>query len=65
MIGKIGAILAESGLSWNYAHGMAKKMFDTHRVEWLQTDQLHKLVSALVYDQKRRRAKRNQPQSNE
>jgi phage host-nuclease inhibitor protein Gam len=42
---------------WNYAHALAEKMFGTHRVEWLHADQLHKLVAALMIDQKRRRAK--------
>lgn len=47
MVGKVGALLAESGKSWNYAHGTAKRMFKVHRVEWLRADQLHKLVAAL------------------
>lgn len=55
MVGKVGAILEEAGRSWNYAHGLAKKMFNVARVEWLHGDQLHKLVAALSIDQKRRR----------
>jgi phage gp16-like protein len=50
-------MLAESGKSWNYAHGIAKRMFKVHRVEWLRADQLHKLVAALGYSQRRARAK--------
>ncbi|MHB1273639.1 MAG: gp16 family protein [Rhodanobacter sp.] len=57
MVGKIGAILAEVDKSWAYAHGIAKRMFHTQRVEWLRPDQLHKLVAALSYAQKRVRAK--------
>lgn len=57
MVTKVGALLAESGKSWNYAHGTAKRMFKVHRVEWLRADQLHKLVAALSYAQKRDRAK--------
>lgn len=55
MVSKIGALLAESGKSWAYAHGIAKRMFHVQRVEWLKPDQLHKLVAALSYAQKRMR----------
>jgi phage gp16-like protein len=55
MVSKVGAILAELGKSWNYAHGTAKRMFRVQRVEWLRADQLHKLVAALSYAQKRQR----------
>lgn len=55
MIGKVAAILAEHGLNWSYAHGTAKRMFDTQRIEWLHADQLHKVVAALTFDQQRRR----------
>lgn len=54
MVGKIEAILTETGRSWNYAHGIAKRMFGRARVEWLHADELHKLVAALMIDQKRR-----------
>jgi len=47
MVAKVGAILAELGKSWNYAHGTAKRMFKVQRVEWLRADQLHRLVAAL------------------
>lgn len=57
MVAKVGAILAETDKSWNYAHGTAKRMFKVQRVEWLRADQLHKLVAALSYAQKRQRAK--------
>lgn len=55
MVGKVGALLAESGKSWNYAHGTARRMFKVQRVEWLRADQLHRLVAALSYAQKRQR----------
>lgn len=55
MVGKVGALLAEGGKSWNYAHGTARRMFKVQRVEWLRADQLHKLVAALSYAQKRQR----------
>lgn len=55
MIGKVGALLAERDLSWAYAHGLAQRMFQAQRVEWLRADQLHRVVAALSYDQRRRR----------
>jgi phage gp16-like protein len=57
MVAKVGAILAETGKSWNYAHGTAKRMFRVQRVEWLRADQLHKLVAALQISANRRRGK--------
>lgn len=60
MVGKVGAILAELDKSWNYAHGTAKRMFKVQRVEWLRADQLHKLVAALSYAQKRERKARGE-----
>lgn len=57
MVAKVGAILAETGKSWNYAHGTARRMFKADRVEWLRADQLHKLVAALSYHQKRQRTR--------
>ncbi len=61
MVAKVGAILTESERSWNYAHGLARKMFHVQRVEWLRADQLHRLVAALVIDQQRRRARGDAP----
>lgn len=53
MVAKVCVILAETGKSWNYAHGTARRMFHVQRVEWLKPDQLHKLVAALSYAQRR------------
>lgn len=55
MVGKVGALLAETGKSWNYAHGTAKRMFKVQRVEWLRADQLHRLVAALQISANRAR----------
>ena len=55
MVSKVGALLAELGKSWNYAHGTAKRMFKVQRVEWLRPDQLHKLVAALQISANRKR----------
>lgn len=56
-LAKISAILRELNLSWNYAHGMAKAMFARERVEWLNAEELHKLMQALAVYQRRQRAR--------
>lgn len=53
LIEKIKAMLADANRADAYADGMAKKMFHVDRYEWLQGDQLRRLVAALVYDAKR------------
>lgn len=55
MMGKVGAILTETGKSWNYAQGIARRMFKVQRVEWLKPEQLHKLVAALQISANRRK----------
>jgi len=54
MLAKISAILAEIEKPWAYADGMAFRMFGVEKLEWCTPDQTHKIVSALVYHQKRR-----------
>lgn len=53
LIGKIAAILADLKLSWSYADGVAKRMFRIEFVQWCDAEQLHKVVAALMYHQKR------------
>lgn len=53
LVGKIQAFMAEAGRPWEYADGMAKRMFKVDRVEWLDVKQLGGIVSALTYDAKR------------
>lgn len=53
LVGKIEAFMAEAGRPWEYADGMALRMFKVERVEWLNAKQLGSLVSALTYDAKR------------
>jgi phage gp16-like protein len=57
MVAKVEALLADAKRSWNYAHGMARRMFKCARVEWLKPDQLHRLVAALSIDAQRRAAR--------
>lgn len=60
LVGKIEAQLASAGRPWAYVHGMAKKMFQVEKVDWLNEEQLGKLVAALAYDAKRRAKKAGQ-----
>ena len=57
LMGKIAAMLAAMGLSWNYAHGVAKNMFEIERLEWLSDNQLYKVTQALSVYQRRQAKK--------
>lgn len=59
LIGKIEAMLADMNLHWNYAHGMAKRMFGVDKVQWLNQKNLYKLTQALaVHQQKQAKNKK-------
>lgn len=47
LLNKLEALLTVGGKSWNYADGMAKKMFGKDLVRFLTPTQLYKLVQAL------------------
>lgn len=57
MTSKLGAMLADMGLAWAYLDGMAKRMFHVERALWCTPEQMHRLIAALAYHQKRRKAK--------
>ena len=54
MINKVEALLASKKLPWVYAHAMAKKMFGKDQVQWLEANELHKLIAALQIAANRR-----------
>lgn len=54
MLRKVEALLADAKRPWDYAHGLAERMFNVKRIEWLRDDQLHKLVAAMQIDANRR-----------
>lgn len=56
MLRKVEALLADARRPWSYAHGLAKRMYQITRVEWLNEHQLHNLISALQADANRRKA---------
>ncbi len=53
VMGKIEALLADAKRPWAYADGMARHMFKIERVDWLDDDQLQRLMQALIIDNKR------------
>ncbi|MDN3524332.1 regulatory protein GemA [Halomonas sabkhae] len=53
IMAKIEAMLAHAERSWAYADGMAKHMFHVERVDWLDDDQLQRLMQAMIIDAKR------------
>lgn len=53
MMAKIEAQLTSAGRPWDYAHAMAQHMFQIARIDWLDYEQLNKLMLALVYDARR------------
>jgi phage gp16-like protein len=55
LLGKIAAILLDTGLTEAYADGMSRRMFGCDRYEWLTQDQLWRLAAALSIYQKRKR----------
>lgn len=57
LMNKIEAMLADMGLHWNYAHGMADSMFKIKRLQWLSDDQLYRVTQALSVYQKRQARK--------
>ncbi len=53
LVSKVRAFLTEAERPDAYADGMAQKMFGVDKFEWLDRDQLSRLVAALTYDAKR------------
>lgn len=53
LMSKIEAILADMGLHWNYAHGIADSMFQIKRLQFLSDNQLYKVTQALSVHQRR------------
>jgi phage gp16-like protein len=50
---KIEAMLYYAGRQWAYAEAIAKTMFGIPRVAWLKHEQLHKVMLALLADDRR------------
>jgi phage gp16-like protein len=54
LLGKVSAILADTGLTEEYADGIARRMFGVQCVDWCNADQLWRVVAALSIYQKRK-----------
>jgi len=52
-LAKIEALLAEAGRPWEYAIGMAKRMYNKDALEWCGHEQLSGIIAALVKDAQR------------
>lgn len=57
LVRKIGALLAQTGKTWAYANGIARKMFGVETVQRCDAEQMRKVLAALNY-QARREAQR-------
>ncbi|EGP7733751.1 regulatory protein GemA [Salmonella enterica] len=53
ILSKIEALLAEGGLSWAYAEGIASHMYKQHVIEWLDDEQLYGVMVALIKQARR------------
>ncbi|MFN1150271.1 gp16 family protein [Serratia liquefaciens] len=54
MLSKIEALLAEGGRPWSYLEGVVERMLGEKKpVEWLNDDQVRKLMQMLIVDAKR------------
>lgn len=59
---KIGALLADMKLPWNYAHAIGKTQGKKDRLEWLTDQQLDGVISALQRKQnKDKKCLKNKP----
>lgn len=56
-LGKVEALLADAGRPWDYADRLARRMYGKERVAFCDGAELQGLITALVKDQRRRRAK--------
>lgn len=50
---KIEALLAEAGRPWSYADSLAQRICKTTKLTWVATDQIYKIIAALVKDAER------------
>ncbi|MEQ9908132.1 regulatory protein GemA [Pectobacterium odoriferum] len=55
VLSKIEALLADACRPWQYAETMAQQMFGVRYIDWLDIQQLTKLMQALIIDAKRRK----------
>lgn len=54
---KIEAIILDMDLSWAYVDSIAKSRFKIDRAQWLEADELRKLLKMMIIHQKRQQKK--------
>lgn len=54
---KLEAIILDMGLSWAYVDSIARNRFKVAKAQWLEADNLRKLVQMMAVHQKRQRRK--------
>jgi len=54
---KLEAIILDMGLTWGYVDAIAKKRFDVETAQWLEPEDLLKLVQMMVKHQNRQHQK--------
>ena len=57
MLRKIAVVLKDANREKTYVDAIARQMFGVDLVEFCRPDQLHRIVSALEFDRRRREAK--------
>lgn len=55
IIDKVGAILADMGLHWNYVHAMSRNMFGKLQLQFCTDDEMVKVMQALAVYQRRQK----------
>lgn len=55
MMKKLEAIILDMGLTWAYVDAIAKKRFGVDAAQWLEGEELFKLVQMMAVFQKRKR----------
>ena len=55
LMAKLEAILLDLGLPWAYVDGIAQKRFGVDTAQWLEADDLHKVLKMMIYHQNRKR----------
>lgn len=54
IMGKIEAILLDMDLPWSYVDSIVAKRFGVDTAQWLNADDLHKVLKMMIYHQRRK-----------
>jgi len=55
LMAKLEAILLDMDLPWAYVDGIAQKRFGVDTVQWMDAEDLHKVLKMMIYHQNRKR----------